>query len=427
MSDVRPGEAGDQPASGTAAASDVPAAGKAAPGEQPAGTEPMPPAVGHDAVTSDETQPAAPAEDPESAAARTEEVAAAPAATEPAAVPVDGPAAAAPATTTPAAAPADVVVSLRGVSRAFGDRVVVRDIDLDVHEGTVLGVIGPSGSGKTTTIRMVTGALVPTKGEVTVLGERPVRFHRSTRERIGYMPQLFTLYQDLSARENVDFVASMFGLLWPRRRRRTKAVLKLLELWDARDRRASAMSGGMQRRLELACALVHEPTLLILDEPTAGIDPLLRVTVWEELHRLRDAGRTLLVTTQLVSEAEECDVVALIAHGRLIAMAPPAELRHEAFGGDVIEVETTRLVDGSAIEDVPGVIAVRQLGAREVRATVKDAATVLPLVVDAISETGVDVASAQEIRPSFDEVFAALVERSAAELEANGETEEDAA
>ena len=427
MSDVRPGEAGDQPASGTAAASDVPAAGKAAPGEQPAGTEPMPPAVGHDAVTSDETQPAAPAEDPESAAARTEEVAAAPAATEPAAVPVDGLAAAAPATTTPAAAPADVVVSLRGVSRAFGDRVVVRDIDLDVHEGTILGVIGPSGSGKTTTIRMVTGALVPTKGEVTVLGERPVRFHRSTRERIGYMPQLFTLYQDLSARENVDFVASMFGLLWPRRRRRTKAVLKLLELWDARDRRASAMSGGMQRRLELACALVHEPTLLILDEPTAGIDPLLRVTVWEELHRLRDAGRTLLVTTQLVSEAEECDVVALIAHGRLIAMAPPAELRHEAFGGDVIEVETTRLVDGSAIEDVPGVIAVRQLGAREVRATVKDAATVLPLVVDAISETGVDVASAQEIRPSFDEVFAALVERSAAELEANGETEEDAA
>jgi ABC-2 type transport system ATP-binding protein len=187
------------------------------------------------------------------------------------------------------------------------------------------------------------------------------------------------------------------------------------------------MSGGMQRRLELACALVHEPTLLILDEPTAGIDPLLRVTIWEELHRLRDAGRTLLITTQLVSEAEECDVVALIAHGRLIAMAPPAKLRHEAFGGDVIEVETTRVVDGAAIENVPGVIAVRQLGARQVRATVQDAATVLPTVVDAIGATGVDVASAQEIRPSFDEVFATLVERSAAELEANGETEEDAA
>ncbi|HET9456718.1 MAG TPA: ABC transporter ATP-binding protein [Candidatus Limnocylindrales bacterium] len=400
MSDVRPGEGGDQPAARAAAAPDVSAAGEGVAGGHPAATEPAPAAGRDGAVAVDETRPAEPAEIHEPAATATADA---------------------------TAAPADVVVSMRGVSRAFGDRVVVRDIDLEVREGTILGVIGPSGSGKTTTIRMVTGALVPTKGDVTVLGERPVRFHRSTRERIGYMPQLFTLYQDLSARENVDFVASMFGLLWPRRRRRTKAVLKLLELWDARDRRASAMSGGMQRRLELACALVHEPTLLILDEPTAGIDPLLRVTIWEELHRLRDAGRTLLITTQLVSEAEECDVVALIAHGRLIAMAPPAELRHEAFGGDVIEVETTRVVDGSAIENVPGVIAVRQLGPREVRATVRDAATVLPLVVDAIGETGVEVASAQEIRPSFDEVFAALVERSAAELEANGETEEHAA
>jgi ABC-2 type transport system ATP-binding protein len=315
--------------------------------------------------------------------------------------------------------PADEVVSLRGVSRAFDDRLVVRDIDLSVRRGTILGVIGPSGSGKTTTIRMVTGALTPTKGDVRVLGEHPVRFHRSTRERIGYMPQLFTLYPDLTARENVDFVGSLFGLLWPRRRRRTREVLKLLELWDARDRRASAMSGGMQRRLELACALVHEPTLLILDEPTAGIDPLLRVTIWEELHRLRDAGRTLLITTQVVSDAEECDEVALIARGRLIALAPPEQLRREATGGEVIEVETTKVVDGSALEQLPGVIAVRQLGARQLRVTVENAATALPVVVDAIGATGIEVASAQEIRPSFDEVFATLVERAAAKDEAN--------
>jgi ABC-2 type transport system ATP-binding protein len=242
------------------------------------------------------------------------------------------------------------------------------------------------------------------------------------------MPQLFTLYQDLTARENVDFVASMFGLLWPRRRRRTKEVLKLLELWDARGRRASAMSGGMQRRLELACALVHEPSLLILDEPTAGIDPLLRVTIWKELHRLRDAGRTLLITTQMVSEAEECDEVALIAHGRLIAMAPPEALRREATGGDVIEVETTNVVDGTALEQLPGVIAVRQIGARKLRVTVEDGATGLPTVVDAVGATGAEVASAQEIRASFDEVFATLVERAQGEAEANGEsTEEDAA
>jgi ABC-2 type transport system ATP-binding protein len=323
----------------------------------------------------------------------------------------------------------DVVVSLRGVSRAFDDRVVVRDMDLDVHRGTILGVIGPSGSGKTTTIRMVTGALRPTTGQVRVLGERPVAFHRSTRERIGYMPQLFTLYPDLSARENVDFVASMFGLLWPRRRRRTREVLELLELWDARGRRASRMSGGMQRRLELACALVHEPTLLILDEPTAGIDPLLRVKIWEELHRLRDAGRTLLITTQIVGEAEECDEVALIAHGRLIAKAPPEVLRSEATGGELIEISTGALVDGSILQSLPGVRGVRQVGPRQLRVTVEDAATGLPAVVDAIGAAGVEVESAQEIRPSFDEVFATLVERAAAEDEANDEpaASEDAA
>jgi ABC-2 type transport system ATP-binding protein len=305
----------------------------------------------------------------------------------------------------------DDVVFARGVSRAFDDRKVVRDIDLVVKRGTILGVIGPSGSGKTTTIRMITGALRPTTGEISVLGERPTSFRRSTRERIGYMPQLFTLYPDLSGRENVDFVASLFGLLWPRRRRRVKEVLKLLDLWDARNRRASQLSGGMQRRLELACALVHDPVLLILDEPTAGIDPLLRGTVWDELHRLRDEGRTLLVTTQYVNEAEECDQVALIVNGRLIAVAPPEDLRRTALGGDAIEIETAELFDGTALDNMPGVHHVQQIGPRELRLRVEDAATGLPAVVDAVGEAGGDVVSARELRLSFDEIFAELVAR----------------
>ena len=305
----------------------------------------------------------------------------------------------------------DDVVFVRNVSRAFDKRTVVHDIDLAVKKGTILGVIGPSGSGKTTTIRMITGALQPTSGEISVLGERPTKFRRSTRERIGYMPQLFTLYPDLTGRENVDFVASLFGLLWPRRRRRIKQVLKLLDLWDARNRRASKMSGGMQRRLELACALVHDPVLLILDEPTAGIDPLLRVTVWEELHRLRDEGRTLLVTTQYVNEAEECDQVALIVGGRVIAVAPPEELRRTALGGDAIELETKDLFDGTLLDAVPGVHHVQQIGPRELRIRVEDAATGLPTVVDAVGEAGGEVVSARELRLSFDEIFAELVAR----------------
>jgi ABC-2 type transport system ATP-binding protein len=312
----------------------------------------------------------------------------------------------------------DTVVSMRGVSRAFDNRLVVRDINLTVTAGTILGVIGPSGSGKTTTIRMLTGALAPTSGDVEVLGQRPTSFSARTRERIGYMPQLFALYPDLTAGENVDFVASLFGLLLWRRRRRVRQVLKLVQLWDARGRRAGRLSGGMQRRLELACALVHDPTLLILDEPTAGIDPLLRVTVWEELHRLRDAGRTLLITTQYVHEAEECDKVALIAHGRLIALARPDELRRSATGGDVIEVETTDLFDGSKLESLPGVIAIRQLDARHLRVTVDDAATKIPAVVDAIGSAGGDVASAREVRLTFDAVFAELVARAGEEDDA---------
>lgn len=320
------------------------------------------------------------------------------------------------ATAPPEGDGASRVVTMRGVSRRFGNRVVVRGIDLAVPEGAILGIIGPSGSGKTTTIRMLTGALAPSEGEVEVLGERPVRFRRSTRERIGYMPQLFTLYPDLNARENVDFVGSMFGMLWPRRRRRTKEVLTLLELWDARSTRASDLSGGMQRRLELACALVHDPVLLILDEPTAGLDPLLRGTVWDELHRLRDDGRTILVTTQYVGEAEQCDAVLLISDGRVIAAGTPGDLRRTALGGDVVDVETAAPVDAVVIREVPGMLRIEQRGPTQIRATVDDASKRLPEIVDAITAGGGEVASAAEARPSYDEVFAILVERARATI-----------
>lgn len=318
--------------------------------------------------------------------------------------------------------PTDDAVVLASVSKRFGDDLAVDDISLRVATATILGVIGPSGAGKTTTVRMLTGALAPSDGEVRVLGEDPRRFRRQTRERIGYMPQLFTLYPDLTARENVDFVASLFGILWRTRHRRTREVLQLVDLWDARGRRAGALSGGMQRRLELACALVHHPALLFLDEPTAGIDPLLRGRIWDELHRLRDEGRTLIVTTQYVNEAEACDAVALISGGRLVALAPPEELRRSAVGGDVIVIETTAPFDGGMLRDLAPVRTVEQPDPRHVRVIVDDAAAALPDVVEAVRTRGGEVASASESRPSFDAVFATLVERDrAAHAEAEAE------
>jgi ABC-2 type transport system ATP-binding protein len=308
----------------------------------------------------------------------------------------------------------DVVVVDQATKR-FGDATALDGLSLTVPRGAILGLIGPSGSGKTTTVRLLTGALAPTSGEVRVLGEDPMRFKRRTRERIGYMPQSFTLYPDLTARENVDFVASLFGMLWPRRRRRTREVLELVELWDVRRRRASALSGGMQRRLELAGALVHDPALLFLDEPTAGIDPLLRTRIWDELHRLRDGGRTLLVTTQYVNEAEACDRVALVSDGRLVALAEPDALRRQAFGGDIVEVETSTPVDASLVSGLPFVRRVEIVGPSSLRVSVDDAATAMPDVVEAVGRGGVEVSSAREYRPSFDEVFALLVERHRAE------------
>ncbi len=305
----------------------------------------------------------------------------------------------------------NLVVAMRDVSRRFEDRVVLSGVDLAVPRGTILGIIGPSGAGKTTTIRMLTGALAPTSGDVSVMGRDPRRFRRSDRERIGYMPQQFTLYEDLTAGENIDFVASLFGMLWRRRRRRVKEVLHIVDLWDARGRQAGRLSGGMQRRLELACALVHEPELIILDEPTAGIDPLLRGTIWEELHRLRDSGRTLLVTTQHVSEADECDAVAMIVGGEIIALAPPDELRRIATNGDVLDIETGAVFDGSTIAGMDGVREVNQDGPRHFRVVVDDAGSALPSVVEKIKASGVEVTSAREHRLSFDEIFAILVSR----------------
>jgi ABC-2 type transport system ATP-binding protein len=310
---------------------------------------------------------------------------------------------------------------MESLSRRYGDLAAVDNVTLQVPRGTILGVIGPSGSGKTTLIRMLTGTLEPTTGRLSVLGQHPRRFTRHTRERIGYMPQHFVLYEELTAAENVSFVASLFGLLWPKRGRRVAEVLKLVDLWDARGRRARQLSGGMQRRLELACALVHDPVLLFVDEPTAGLDPMLRQKVWAEFRRLREMGRTLVVTTQQVGEAEYCDKVAVLARGRLIALAAPEDLRRMALGGDVIQIETTQAFDGMRLEQVPGVRAVRQDAPRRFLVISDDAGAATPRVLQELGGLGIEVTSSSEYRPSFDEVFAQLVSQSETSLADSGD------
>jgi ABC-2 type transport system ATP-binding protein len=312
-------------------------------------------------------------------------------------------------------------IGLDHVSRRFGDVVALDDVSFAVPEGGIVGVIGPSGAGKTTAIRLMTGAIAPDSGVVRVLDEDPRRFRRRTRERIGYMPQLFVLYPDLTASENVQFMAALFGIPPWRRGTRVEKVLELVNLTDARDRRASALSGGMQRRLELACALVHQPSLLVLDEPTAGIDPLLRTRIWQELDRLRTAGVTIIVTTQYVSEAEYCDSVALISEGDLVAFAPPDELRRQALGGEMLSVGTGAPFDARTLPPIEGVVSVSQNALNELLFVTENAGLATPRINDAIEAAGGHLEYSREHRPTFDEVFATLVTQHLATRQAAAE------
>jgi ABC-2 type transport system ATP-binding protein len=224
------------------------------------------------------------------------------------------------------------------VSKRFGDQDALARVDLDVSRGTILGVIGPSGCGKTTLLRVLTGIIVRDEGELTVLGSDPERFSARERRRFGYMPQLPVLFPNLSLIANLGFVASVYGMPL-RRRKRLREVLEFVDLWEHRRKRLSEASGGMQRRLALAATLVHGPELLFLDEPTAGIDPILRDRFWSRFRDLRDAGRTLLVSTQYVGEAASCDLVAVMAAGRVVVIDTPDGLRRQAYGDELDRME----------------------------------------------------------------------------------------
>jgi ABC-2 type transport system ATP-binding protein len=305
----------------------------------------------------------------------------------------------------------------------FPDGVGVHDLSLEVESGTIFGFIGPSGSGKTTTIRLMTGILGPDSGELSVFGKAPADFDRSDRSRLGYMPQLSVLYPHLSIWENLGFSASLFGVPWRGRRRRMEEQLQLVELDDARTRLLRESSGGMQRRLALAATLIHTPDLLFLDEPTAGIDPILRRKVWDHFTDLRNQGRTLFVTTQYVGEAAYCDRVGVLAEGRLIAVDTPEGLRRQAFGGEVLDVVFAAPLQAPQLDQLAEIVAatrVDRIGIREVRLVVADAGEASPQVTAWATEAGVEIESVEPYLPAFDDVFVELITK----LTASGEAPE---
>ncbi len=306
------------------------------------------------------------------------------------------------------------VIEMKGVTKRFGDAVAVEDLTFTGHEGEIFGFIGPSGSGKTTTIRLMNGTYQPTQGVVTVFGQPASRMSASVRESIGYLPQLFILYPNLSVKENIDFSASLYGMSWFGRRRRRREVLEFVELWDHRGKLARDISGGMQRRLGLASSLIHDPRLVFLDEPTAGIDPILRAKFWDAFRTLKAEGRSLFVTTQYVTEAEYCDQVAVLGHGRIIAVDTPENLRCRAFGGEIVEIRSAQI--GHATRPLFG----RVNGIRSIDTSipgrallvVDDAPTAMPIILDLLRAERLEVEGIEQYRPTFDEVFVRLLEQS---------------
>jgi ABC-2 type transport system ATP-binding protein len=217
-----------------------------------------------------------------------------------------------------------LVIDVAGLNKHFGDKHVVKDLALQVREGEIFGFLGPNGSGKTTSIRMLCGLLTPDSGRGTCLGLDVFRDSAGIKRQVGYMTQRFSLWEDLSVAENLDFVARMFGM--KDRRAVVDQALAQLGLAARRDQLAGALSGGWKQRLALAACLLHQPRLLLLDEPTAGVDPKARRDFWEEIHRLSASGITVLVSTHYMDEAERCHRLAYIADGRLLAQGTVDEL-----------------------------------------------------------------------------------------------------
>lgn len=317
-------------------------------------------------------------------------------------------------TSTPADERAGSGVHARKLVKSFGDDEVIKSLDLAIEPGMIVGLIGPSGCGKTTTVRLLAGLLTPTSGEAFVNGTPSGELTAQERSRIGYLPQLPALFPDLSLAENLSFHASMYGLPF-RRRRRVDELLDWVELGADRKKRVADASGGMQRRLALAAAFVHDPDIVFLDEPTAGIDPILRERFWERFRVVADEGTTLLVTTQYVGEAGECDVVGLLSDGELLLMDTPQNLRRAAFAGEVVDVTLERPASDAELEQLGSfdfvIGSVERPGPQRIRVVVEDADAAMSDIADALRTLSLDTVELSEHVVDYDEAFVRVVER----------------
>ncbi len=295
-------------------------------------------------------------------------------------------------------------ISARGLTRKFRDLVAVDALTLEVPKGALFGLVGPDGAGKTTTLRMLAGVLPPTSGDAVVGGVSVASDPEGVKHHIAYMAQRFGLYTDLTVRENIEFYADLYQVPAAERPKRIERLYRFSNLGPFERRLAGQLSGGMKQKLSLCCALVHHPEILLLDEPTFGVDPISRRDLWLILHEMVAEGVTVFVTTAYMDEAERCDQVALLHKGKIVALDEPAALQR-SYAGEMLAVH---VVDRRAAAHVlSGIPAVRRAAVfgEVIHVTVGSRASDWPLAQRALAEAGIEVGEVEEAQPSLEDVF----------------------
>jgi ABC-2 type transport system ATP-binding protein len=308
----------------------------------------------------------------------------------------------------------DCTIEVENLTKRFGDFTAVDHISFSVGQGEVYGWLGPNGAGKTTTIRMLLGLLKPTEGHARVLGYDPATQTKAMQARVGYMSQLFTLYNDLTASENIHFYGLAYGLSRAELRRRHAEIIEMAGLQGREGELTANLSGGWKQRLALGCAIVHKPQVVFLDEPTAGVDPISRRQFWELIYAMAQQGVTVLVTTHYMDEAELCQRVGFISQGRLIALDTPHQLKETQMRGQVLEINTPN--PDQAMRALKAAQASGQLPSDEValygaqiHVVVPDAQAFKQPIIAMLEREGIGVHAIEWIAPTLEDVFISAI------------------
>lgn len=302
----------------------------------------------------------------------------------------------------------DRSVLIQDLVKRFGNFTAVDHINLETRTGEVFGFLGPNGAGKSTTIRMLCGLLRPTAGHALVAGFDVAREPETVRQHIGYMSQKFSLYNDLKVIENLRLFAGLYNV--PRRlvKERIHWALQMADLTDHQQMLTGTLPGGWKQRLALGCAVLHQPPIIFLDEPTSGVDPISRRQFWDLIHTMSAEGVTVFVTTHYMEEAEYCNRLALIYRGKIVALGTPTELKQESMKGELLLVECEPLgLAVEALESVSSVLDAAVFG-RALHLVVREAASAIPEIKNYLGQRGVVVAKIEKIRPSLEDVFVSL-------------------